>query len=338
MKICNGIKSYEIADPSDQTKSRLNKLRRNRSKRKAAQLLARRPKSVVDDELIALSKNVENIPPSAFNSQNNTTTINDSNNNNTNNNNNLNSNASAQPDTEKDREANADFQTVTEYPANYFDTRRRNIHYWDKFHNLNENNFDDYEFEYGEIISEEFRKVFDKYDGTLTADQFIKQQLPPPQYYLPRIQTRAQTSRQSHPQTAENSDATCKDSLDPASNSSDYKDSSATSGNQEDSGISTSSNSQRPKTSASPQNKFEMYHILKRMMVKKKYALATVKLEKEGNKQKPRLKRATSNFNAQTNALKSRPTTAAMAASMIDSKRQNYIYKQVSTIGYSRNF
>ncbi|RNA33603.1 hypothetical protein BpHYR1_045532, partial [Brachionus plicatilis] len=48
--------------------------------------------------------------------------------------------------------------------------------YFDKSSN------DDFEYEYTEIIVDDFRKVLDRYDGTVTADHFIKKQLPSAQF------------------------------------------------------------------------------------------------------------------------------------------------------------
>jgi hypothetical protein len=289
MKICNGIKSYDMGENNNNNNDRqrnkiLNKLKRQKQRRK----LNRRPKSGLDNENSNFNKTIidENNTSSAQNQ--------------------LASEIRERVSANLNR---LDFQN--EYPANYFERRKKSIHYWDKYHNLDENRDDYYDFEYGEIISDEFRQVFDRYDATLTADQFIKQQLPPPQYYLPKIQnTKLLPARQQQNELNE---------LKPASsinNESSNKDP----GNilqDNDSGISaTSVNQNQSKAntpSANPQSKFEMYHILKRMMVKKKYVLATIKLEKEANNKKPRLKRALTNINAQANVAKPRPITATIS-------------------------
>ena len=281
MKICNGIKSYDLEENNyQQRKNILHKIKRQKQKRK----LNQRPKSSLGNENVNLNKrNTEDNNPLSTQNQ-------------------LASEIRERVSANLNR---LDFRT--EYPANYFDGRKKSIHYWDKYHNLDENRDDDYEYEYGEIISEEFRQVFDRYDATLTADQFIKQQLPPPQYYLPKIQTKLLPSRQQ-----QNEQIEIKPTFTTSNESSNKEIGNTQHDN--DSGISATSsnqNNQSKSNTTNPQSKFEMYHILKRMMVKKKYVLATIKLEKESNNKKPRLKRGSTNLNAQANSIKPRPITAA---------------------------
>lgn len=280
MKICNGIKSsYQVEENDDQQRKNItSKIKRQKHRRK----LSQRPKSGLVNENANFNKAnaEENNPLSAQNQ--------------------LASEIRERMSANLNR---LDFKT--EYPANYFERRKKSIHYWDKYHNLDENLNYDFDYEYGEIISDEFRQVFDKYDATLTADQFIKQQLPPPQYYLPKIQTKLLPARQQLNEQTE---------IKPTLSTNNENTTKETGNNQQDndSGISTTSlNQNQSKPSTNPQNKFEMYHILKRMMVKKKYVLATIKLEKESNNKKPRLKRGSTNLNAQSNGIKPRPITAA---------------------------
>lgn len=123
--------------------------------------------------------------------------------------------------------------TPTEYPSEYFDKSSN----------------DDFEYEYTEIIIDDFRKVLDRYDGTVSADNFIRKQLPSPEFFR-------QKSR-----------------------------------------------------SKSSEKLMDMYLILKRMLTKKKYVEATIKMEKESRKNK--MKR---NMNSNV-SLKSRPSTALISAS-----------------------
>lgn len=293
MKICNGIKSYDLGDgDNDARKKLLSRMRRQKLRRKQN----RRPKSSLDKQTSAsINANINEITaPSAMHTSSSFPS------------------AQNQLASEIRERVSANLNRLNfpaEFPANYFESRKRSVHYWDRTANQN-NYMDECDFEYGEIISEEFRRVFDKYDATLTADQFIKQELPPPQYYLPKIQTKLLAGRQQ----SETAETTKEPNVVNNSNSN----------NQEDSGIYMASSGHfqsRPKSTAivNPQSKFEMYHILKRMMVKKKYVLATVKLEKEANTKKPRLKRASTNINSQSNSLKTRPTTAATSISMLES-------------------
>ncbi|CAF0842004.1 unnamed protein product [Brachionus calyciflorus] len=134
--------------------------------------------------------------------------------------------------------------TLTEYPGNFFEKTKSQ---------------EDFEYEYTEVILDDFRKVLDRYDATCTADYFIKKQLPSHEYFHKNEKI------------------------------------------------------------------VDMYFILKRMLTKKKYVEATLKLERDVNKKK--LKRNPTS----SSSLKSRPSTAYLMENfLIDSK--NYRPKTVNII------
>jgi hypothetical protein len=105
----------------------------------------------------------------------------------------------------------------------------------------------DFSFKYKRVLDDQFEQIIDQYDGSSPVELTLKQSLPLNEYYA------ALTS--SSPQISRNEKKTDND---------------------------TKKN--RPKSAKSEMNaEYEMYNILKRMMVKKKYEVATIKLEEKNS-------------------------------------------------------
>ena len=165
------------------------------------------------------------------------------------------------------QEEQASAPSGIEFPSEYFDKT------------FNQN----FEYEYTEIMIDDFRKVLDRYDGSVSADAFIKKHLPSPEFLSDLVKQ----NKRSH----------------------------------------------------SKQNIMDMYFVLKRMLTKKKYVEATIRMEKETKKN--RIKR---NMNS-SSSLKSRPSTALISASDIPEAKEyrprlvNLIpMKQMSQIDNEDNY
>ena len=368
MKICNEIKSYQLEDQNDLNKlDDAQKLKLNRNRLRKLKSSRRQSKG----QLAGLQ--VSDMPLTAdYMISSNSNSLNNFN---------LLNNLGIQIDLNKSENtsilnnklrnesdvnvpARADNLNADEYQASYFDKKLSNQEF-----DLENDDFE-YEYEYTEVLHDDFRKVFDKYDASLTADQFIKQSLPPAAHYLPKLQNKSINKRVAReksnvePTPTVNKENEQEKSGEQESQASEEnpKEPSSNNINQEDSGISSGSNSltraanqekeKEPKEKKepisnprNPPKTFDMYHILKRMMVKKKYALATIKQEKESNNKKMKIKRnntlplstapptANANNNNSNNnnggLQKQRPSTAAINLLEIQQlQQQNQIQQQ----------
>ena len=120
--------------------------------------------------------------------------------------------------------------------------------------NFNEGGFS---YKYKKVLNDQFQEIIEQYDGNSPVELTLKQTLPLNEYYVSLTANSPQISR-----------------------------------NEKSNDRQSDNKKSRPKSAKNEMNHdFEMYNILKRMMVKKKYEAATIKMEKAAKNESDKRKR-----------------------------------------------
>jgi hypothetical protein len=131
----------------------------------------------------------------------------------------------------------------------------------------------DYNYRYKKVLNNQFQQIFDQFDGNLPVEVLLKQTLSTNDYFSSLNSSNAAISHNENPR---------KSSIRLKSGKNRKND---------DVGDTVFVNKD-----------YEMYNILKRMMVKKKYEAATIKYEKGNSSDKQRKRRCQSSIYITTNA------------------------------------
>lgn len=166
----------------------------------------------------------------------------------------------------------------------------------------NTNAYDDYEYEYTDAIGDELRRLLDRYDGTQTAELFLKQQLPPLEQYV--AQTLLLTSSDENEETTDDENEEEKDKED------EEDEEEAQMEGDEKQFKEEMKRKRLVEREMALERARASFLMLKRMMVKKKYVLATLRVEKEAANRRNTSNRVNA-IRKSASLVKSRPVTAA---------------------------
>ena len=227
---------------------------------------------------------------------------------------------------ELDAALNNNREETNEFPVDYFDKTENSD---DDF---------DFEYEYTSVINDDLNRILQAYDGLTSAELFLMQH----QYHqlilrkdsISSVSNKnADEEKESLKAAALNESQNQQINLDQysAKKESKREDANRNTVDSEDKSperleeMESKNKEKKRKAKDSAERSAEMYNIFKRMMVKKKYVLSTIKFEKEFGYNFRRLNKLANPKQIKQSAsansmLKSRPLTASLFANSVSSE------------------